>query len=95
MEEEKKPSFIFSELDIKLINEKVIDNMKVLRRNRQYNDLEDEFRELEIHLLDYFDESQRRILNKYTRYNSEITNYYIALGYYLGMKAMREIEKLK
>ena len=33
--------------------------------------------------------------NKYTRYNSEITNYYIALGYYLGMKAMREIEKLK
>lgn len=95
MEKEKKPSLIFSELDIKLINEKVIDNMNILRRNREYNDLEGHFREIELHLLDYFDESQIKIVNKYTRYNAEITNYYIALGYYLGMKAMKEIEKLK
>lgn len=95
MEKEKKHSLIFSESEMKLINERVIDNLDKLKRNKDYNDLEGEVNELEMHIEDYFDEGQKKILNKYLRCHAEITDYYIVLAYYLGMKSMGEINKLK
>ncbi len=92
---ESNSSYIFSEVDIDLISEKIDKNLEILEDYTDYNILNHKKTELELKLFSYFDEAQTELLKKYLLLLTESIKYQNALAYYLGMKAMGEIEKLK
>lgn len=91
----RNDSNIFSEIDMDLIAEKIDKNLEILEDYTDYNILNHRKTELELKLFSYFDESQSQLLKKYLMILTDSIKYQNALAYYLGMKAMKEIEKLK
>ena len=88
-------NYLFSEIDLDYVWEKVDNNLATLLGVTEYLDNEQKLTRLNKELVSSLNEQQRKILNEYKKTAVASRNYEYCLAYYLGQKSIIEANKLK
>lgn len=88
-------NYLFSEIDLDYVWEKVDNNLATLLGITEYLDNEQKLTRLNKELVSSLNEQQRKILNEYKKTAIASRNYEYCLAYYLGQKSIIEANKLK
>lgn len=86
---------LFSKEEIDSIDNKIELNLGALLESNEYIELNRKFKEISLKLGRNLNDEQRKILYEYQKIEIEITSYQNCLAYYLGCKAIIDIDKLK
>ncbi len=87
--------YLFSELDLDYVWEKVDNNLPTLLGITGYLENEQKLTKINKQLLSSLNEEQRKLLNEYKKTAVDSMTYQYCLAYYLGQKSIIELDKLK